>query len=75
MDFILTGKKRYVQQVLQMTSHLARRGDIKFIPVATEHVGILVADDKYVAPKPEDTKTPQFADEKKPRKRNTKKSE
>lgn len=75
MDYILTGEKRYVEQVLQMTSHLARRGDIKFIPVSTEHVGILVADDKYVKPQHSDCKEPPMADEKKPRKRTTKKAE
>lgn len=69
MDYILTGDKRYVDMVLAMTSHLVNRGDIKFIPVNTAKVGVLVADDKYVSPKPEDSKQPPVADEKKPVKR------
>ena len=75
MDYILTGEKRFVDKVLAMTSYMVERGDVKFIPVNTERVGVLVADDKYVHPKPEDVKAPQFADEKKPRKQMHKESE
>lgn len=75
MDYILTGDKKFVDKVLAMTSYMVDRGDIKFIPVNTERVGVLVADDKYVHPKPEDVKQPQFADEKKPRKQQPKSQE
>ena len=75
MDYILTGEEKYVNTVLKICDYMARRGDIKFIPVNQANIDVLIADDKYVSnpeQEHEDTKTPQIIDEKKPRKRKTK---
>lgn len=70
MDYILTGDPKYVEAVLKITSYMVQRGDIKFIPVNQANVGVLIADDKYVASeRVEDGKEPQFVDHKKPVKR------
>lgn len=74
MDYILTGEERFVKTVLGICDHMVRRGDIKFIPITNAQVGVMVADDKYVG-HPHDCKTPQITDDKKPRRKASKKPE